>query len=160
MSGMDPVILFGVALALVMTFLNGLNDASHAIATVVATKAPSPAKAVLLTGICNMLGPFIFTTAVATTIGTGIITAAGLTPVSIIVATFVTTVLVSVATRAGIPVSSSHALVGGLLGAGIAAAGLDAVILPSPDILFQTVFFGLAGAAAGACVLCLLTLLL
>jgi PiT family inorganic phosphate transporter len=160
MSGMDPVILFGIALALVMTFLNGLNDAAHAIATVVATKALSPAKAVLLTAICNMLGPFIFTTAVAATIGTGIITATGLTPGSVITAMLVTTVLVLVATRAGIPVSSSHALVGGLLGAGIAAAGLSAVILPGPDILYQTVAYGLAGAAAGALVLYLVTVFL
>jgi PiT family inorganic phosphate transporter len=157
---MDPVILFGIAVALVMTFLNGLNDAAHAIATVVATKALSPAKAVLLTGICNMLGPFIFTTAVATTIGTGIITATGLTPGSIIVAMLVTTALVLFATRAGIPVSSSHALVGGLLGAGIAAAGIAAVILPGPEILYQTVLYGLTGALAGALVLYLVTVIL
>jgi PiT family inorganic phosphate transporter len=157
---MDPVILFGIAVALVMTFLNGLNDAAHAIATVVATKALSPAKAVLLTGICNMLGPFIFTTAVATTIGTGIISTSGLTPGSIIVAMLVSTALVLFATRAGIPVSSSHALVGGLLGAGIAAAGIADVILPSPEILYLTVLYGLIGALAGALVLYLVTVFL
>jgi PiT family inorganic phosphate transporter len=159
MNGMDPVILFGIALALVMTFVNGLNDASHAIATVVATRALSPSKAVFLTGICNMVGPFIFTTAVADTIGTGIVTAAGLTPGSIIVAMLVTTIFVLIATHAGIPISSSHALVGGLLGAGIAAAGLSAILLPAPAILVSTVIYGLIGAAAGAVVLCLIAVL-
>jgi PiT family inorganic phosphate transporter len=107
-----------------------------------------------------MLGPFIFTTAVAATIGTGIITTAGLTPGSIITAMLVTTILVLVATRAGVPVSSSHALVGGLLGAGIAAAGFSVILLPGRDILFQTGLYGLTGAAAGALALCLGTVLL
>ena len=114
-----------IILALALNFVNGLNDASHSIATVVATKALSPGKAVLFTAICNMIGPFLFTTAVAATIGTAIVTKQGLTPFSIVVAMGAAIILVFVATRAGIPISSSHAMVGGLLGAGIAAAGLS-----------------------------------
>ena len=74
MIGIEPLILFGIILALALNFVNGLNDASHSIATVVATKALSPAKAVFLTAICNMIGPYLFTTAVAATIGTAIVT--------------------------------------------------------------------------------------
>ena len=73
MTGMEPLILFGIILALALNFVNGLNDASHSIATVVATKALSPIKAVFFTAICNMIGPFLFTTAVAATIGTAIV---------------------------------------------------------------------------------------
>ena len=98
---MEPIILFGILLALALNFVNGLNDASHSIATVVATKALSPLKATLLTGICNMLGPFIFTTAVAYTIGTAIIAPSSLTPLSLVVAMLVSIVLVFVATRSG-----------------------------------------------------------
>jgi PiT family inorganic phosphate transporter len=150
MTGMEPLILFGVVLALVLSFVNGLNDASHSIATVVATKALSPIKAVFATAICNVAGPFLFTTAVAATIGTAIVAKSGLTPLSIIVAMGTAIVLVFVATRAGIPLSSSHALVGGLLGAGIAVAGFSAVLLPSYESVAEVVFFGLLGALTGA----------
>ena len=130
MTGMEPLILFGIILALALNFVNGLNDASHSIATVVATKALSPIKAVFSTAVCNLIGPFLFTTAVAATIGTAIVSTEGLTPLSIIVAMGASIALVFVATRMGIPLSSSHAMVGGLLGAGIGAVGFSAIILP------------------------------
>ena len=152
MTGIDPVVLFGVILALAMNFINGLNDAAHAIATVVATKVLSPVKAVFLTAICNMIGPFIFTTAVAMTIGTSVIHSSALTPRTIIIAMLVSTVLVLVATRAGIPISSSHALIGGLIGACVAAAGFAAVIYPAMDTVSQTIMYGIAGAVIGALV--------
>jgi PiT family inorganic phosphate transporter len=123
---MDPLILFGIILALALNFVNGLNDAAHSIATVVATRALSPIKAVFYTAVCNMVGPFLLTTAVAATIGTAIVTRSGLTPLSIVVAMGASVCLVFVATRAGIPLSSSHAMVGGLLGAGIAVGGISA----------------------------------
>jgi inorganic phosphate transporter, PiT family len=153
MSGMDPVILFGIILALALNFVNGLNDASHSIATVVATKALSPLRAVFSTAVCNLIGPFLFSTAVAVTIGTEIVTTEGLTPLSIIVAMLTSIALVFVATRMGIPVSSSHAMVGGLLGAAIAAVGLSAVILPGSTVVLQVIFYGIIGAVAGALVL-------
>jgi PiT family inorganic phosphate transporter len=157
MTGMEPLILFGIILALALNFVNGLNDASHSIATVVATKALSPIKAVFFTAIGNMIGPFLFTTAVATTIGTAIVAKSGLTPHSIIVAMGAAILLVFVATRAGIPISSSHAMVGGLLGAGIAVAGFSAIILPSWESVVEVVFFGMLGALTGAVSLGLFT---
>jgi PiT family inorganic phosphate transporter len=150
MTGMEPLILFGIILALALNFVNGLNDASHSIATVVATKALSPVKAVFYTAVCNMIGPFLFTTAVAATIGTAIVAKSGLTPLSIIVAMGAAIILVFMATRAGIPLSSSHAMVGGLLGAGIAVAGFSAIILPSGESVMEAVSFGLLGAVTGA----------
>nr|WP_320160236.1 inorganic phosphate transporter [uncultured Methanoregula sp.] len=158
MTGLDPLILFGIILALALNFVNGLNDASHSIATVVATKALSPIKAVLYTAICNLIGPFLFTTAVAATIGTAIVSKSGLTPLSIVVAMGAAIILVFVATRAGIPLSSSHAMVGGLLGAGIAVGGLSAVILPGWDTFFQVIVYGFIGAVCGAAILGLFTI--
>lgn len=149
MTGMEPLVLFGIILAMGLSFVNGLNDASHSIATVVATKALSPFKAVLSTAICNMAGPFIFTTAVAATIGTAIVNQDGLTPLSIVVATGAAILLVFVATRAGIPLSSSNALVGGLIGAGIGVMGPAAIILPSLTTVEQVIFYGLIGGTIG-----------
>jgi inorganic phosphate transporter, PiT family len=157
MTGLEPLILFGIILALALNFVNGLNDASHSIATVVATKALSPAKAVLLTALCNLVGPYLFTTAVAATIGTAIVSTAGLTPLSIIIAMGAAIMLVFVATRSGIPISSSHAMVGGLLGGGIAAAGLSVIILPSWESVTEVLMYGIAGAVLGAVALYLFT---
>jgi PiT family inorganic phosphate transporter len=157
---MEPLIIFGVILALALNFVNGLNDAAHSIATVVATRSLSPWRAVLLTSLCNMLGPFIFTTAVATTIGTAIVHPGSLTPVSIIVAMAVAISLVFVATRSGIPISSSHAMVGGLLGAGIAVFGPAAVIVPGTATFIDLGIAALGGAVTGATVLGILTAVL
>ena len=154
---MEPLIVFGVILALSLNFVNGVNDAAHSIATVVATRSLSPWHAVLLTSLCNMLGPFIFTTAVATTIGTSIVYPGSLNPISIIVAMGVAISLVLIATRAGIPISSSHAMVGGLLGAGIGAGGIAAVILPGSVTFFDIGIAALGGAVIGALVLGILT---
>lgn len=157
MIGMEPLVLFGIILALALNFVNGLNDASHSIATVVATRALSPFRAVLYTGICNMIGPFLFTTAVAATIGTAIVNQSGLTPLSIVVAMGAAIILVFVATRSGIPISSSHAMVGGLLGAGIAVAGPAAVILPSSLATGEVAVSAIIGGAIGAVLLGLFT---
>jgi PiT family inorganic phosphate transporter len=157
MIGIDPVILFGIILALVLNFVNGLNDASHSIATVVATKALSPIKAVILTALCNTIGPFLFTSAVAFTIGTTLVSSGGLTPHSIIVAMVTAIILVIIATRGGIPLSSSHAIIGGLLGAGVGAYGLSAVILPPVTVVVQVIVYGVIGAIGGAIILGLIT---
>jgi PiT family inorganic phosphate transporter len=157
MTVLEPLTLFGIILALALNFVNGLNDASHSIATVVATKALSPIKAVFYTAVCNMIGPFLFTTAVAATIGTAIVTRSGLTPLSIVVAMGASITLVFVATRAGIPLSSSHAMVGGLIGAGIAVGGVSAIIVPGWSVLVSVVLYALIGAMFGAIVLGLFT---
>ncbi|PKG32161.1 inorganic phosphate transporter, partial [Methanoregula sp.] len=150
---MEFFVLFGIILALALNFVNGLNDASHSIATVVATRAMSPFRAVISTAICNIAGPFLFSTAVAATIGTAIVSAEGLTPLSIVVAMGAAIILVFVATRAGIPISSSHAMVGGLLGAGIAVMGPGAVLLPSVPEVEKVISVALIGGLAGAALL-------
>ena len=154
---MEHLIIFGVILALALNFVNGLNDAAHSIATVVATKSLSPWNAVLLTSLCNMAGPFIFTTAVATTIGTAIVHPNSLNPVAIVVAMGTAIALVFVATRSGLPISSSHAMVGGLLGAGIGAFGPAAVILPGASTFIDIGIASMGGAIAGGAVLGILT---
>lgn len=157
MTGIDPIILFGVGLALVLNFFNGLADAAQGVATVVATKALSPVKAVFLTGFCNMAGPFIFTTAVAATIGTAIVHPDSMTPQTIIIAMIASITFVFCATRLGLPVSSSHALIGGLIGSSIAAFGFSAIISPAVSVIQETCAWGIAGAAIGAIVVVSIT---
>ncbi|WP_332449946.1 inorganic phosphate transporter [Methanoculleus sp.] len=147
---MDPIIILGILLALLFNFANGLNDAANSIATIIATKALTPLQAVLLAGVFNLLGPLLFTTAIAATIGRGIVDAGILTPTLILVALIGAVLWVLVTSLLGIPVSSSHALIGGLLGTGLAAAGTGAVLWPSLDTVEQVLFYGFIGAALGA----------
>lgn len=119
----------GVALVLVFgfAFTNGIHDASNAIATLVATRAASPAQAVMLAAVFNMLGPLLVGAAVADTIG-GIVALRSSAAVEVVGAGLAAAVAWNVATwRLGLPSSSGHALVGGLVGAGIAQGGLDAI---------------------------------
>jgi len=153
---MDILIISGIVLALLLNFVNGLNDASHSIATVVETQALSPWKASLSSALANFIGPFIFTTAVAATIGTALVTPDALTPVSIVIAMLTSIFLVFVATHIGLPVSSSHALIGGILGTGVAVSGLDALILPPAAMVEALALYSFLGAIIGAVILGLL----
>ena len=120
------VILIGIAL--LFDFLNGLHDAANSIATIVATRVLQPHWAVLFAATFNFLAIFIFGLHVAETVGKGIVDANIVTP-TVIFAALMGAIVWNVATwLLGIPSSSSHALIGGLLGAGITKAGMDAVV--------------------------------
>lgn len=153
---MDLLIITGIALALMLNFVNGVNDASHSIATVVETRALSPLKASVSSAIANFIGPFVFTTAVAATIGTELVVPGAMTPLSLVVAMLVSIMLILAATHIGLPVSSSHALIGGILGTGVAVAGLSALILPPAATIRALVLFSLTGAGIGALILSIL----
>jgi len=157
MTPIEPFLVLGIFLALALAFVNGSNDAAHSIATIVATRSLSPAKAVFLTALCNMIGPFVFPVAVAATIGTAIITKNAITPLSLEVAMGTAFLLILVATRVGLPLSSSNAIVGGLLGACVAAFGISAVIFPSAGTLAAVFTYGAIGAITGGIVLGLIT---
>ncbi|HQJ39092.1 MAG TPA: inorganic phosphate transporter [Methanoregulaceae archaeon] len=153
---MDLLIITGIVLALMLNFVNGVNDASHSIATVVETRALSPLKASVSSAIANFIGPFMFTTAVAATIGTELVVPGAMTPLSLVVAMLVSIMLILAATHIGLPVSSSHALIGGILGTGVAVAGLSALILPPAATIRALVLFSLTGAGIGALILSIL----
>jgi PiT family inorganic phosphate transporter len=124
---MDVAFAIALALAVLFSFTNGIHDASNAIAALVATRAARPLPAVLLAAGFNLLGPLLVGSAVADTIG-GIVTLGGSTGVEVIGAGLLAAVLWNLATWAlGLPSSSGHALVGGLVGAALAAGGADAV---------------------------------
>jgi inorganic phosphate transporter, PiT family len=124
---MDAGLALAVGLALAFAFTNGVHDASNAIAPLVATRGARPEQAVRLAAVCNLLGPLLFGTAVADTIA-GIVTVEGSTGVAIIGAALLAAVAWNAATWAlGLPSSSGHALVGGLVGAGLAGSGVHAI---------------------------------
>ena len=114
--------------ALVFDFLNGFHDAANSIATVVGTRVLRPLHAVAMAAVANFAGPFLFGVAVATTIGKGIIDPNFVT-LNIIIGALTGAIIWDIITwLLGLPTSSSHALVGGLIGAGIAGAGSQAII--------------------------------
>jgi inorganic phosphate transporter, PiT family len=121
--------LFGlIALALLFDFLNGLHDAANSIATIVSTRVLSPRLAVLWAAFFNFIAFLVFGLHVANTVGTGII-AGSIIDLTLIFGALTGAIGWNIITwLGGIPSSSSHALVGGLLGAGIAKAGTDAVV--------------------------------
>ncbi len=124
---MDVGLVMAVALALGFAATNGLHDASNAIATLVATRAATPLQAILLAAVFNLLGPLFVGTLVADTIA-GIVTVTPVDAVQVIGAGLVAAVIWNLLTwRRGLPSSSSHALVGGLVGAALAEGGLNAV---------------------------------
>lgn len=114
-------------LALAFAITNGLHDASNAIATLVATRAASPARAIVLAAVFNLLGPLAVGAAVADTIG-GIVTVAPSVAIEVIGAGLAAAVTWNLITWAlGLPSSSGQALVGGLVGAALLEGGADAV---------------------------------
>ncbi|HYJ51829.1 MAG TPA: anion permease [Allosphingosinicella sp.] len=120
------VALIGVAL--LFDFLNGLHDAANSIATVVSTRVLSPQLAVAWAAFFNFIAFLFFGLHVAETIGKGIIEADIVTP-GVIFAALIGAIFWNVLTwLLGIPSSSSHALIGGLLGAGVTKAGVGAVV--------------------------------
>lgn len=124
---MDTGLVVAVLLAFGFAMTNGLHDASNAIATLVATRAATPLQAILLASVFNLLGPLLLGAAVADTIA-GIVTVAPSAATEVIGAGLAAALAWNLVTwRLGLPSSSGHALIGGLVGASLAKGGVDAV---------------------------------
>jgi PiT family inorganic phosphate transporter len=122
------MLVFLVALALAFDFMNGFHDAANSIATVVSTGVLKPYQAVVWAGMFNMLAYLIFELKVAATVGKGIVDPT-VVDHYVIFGALIGAIAWNVITWwFGIPSSSSHALIGGLMGATIARAGVDALI--------------------------------
>jgi PiT family inorganic phosphate transporter len=123
-----PLLIALIGVALLFDFLNGLHDAANSIATIVSTRVLKPQYAVAWAAFFNFIAFLFFGLHVAQTIGTGIVDTAIVTPRVIFGALTGAIVWNVVTWLAGIPSSSSHALIGGLVGAGVAKAGIGAVV--------------------------------
>jgi PiT family inorganic phosphate transporter len=123
-----PLLIGLILVALAFDFLNGLHDAANSIATIVSTRVLAPRYAVFWAAFFNFIAFAVFGLHVAKTIGTGIVSPDVITDQVIFGALMGAIVWNIVTWMAGIPSSSSHALVGGLVGAGVAHVGLKAIV--------------------------------
>jgi PiT family inorganic phosphate transporter len=128
MDGELLFVIFIVAVALLFDFVNGFHDAANSVATVVATRVLSPGQAVIWAAFFNFVAAFGLGVHVANTIGQGIVDAAVIDEKLILSALIGAIVWDIITWRWGLPTSSSHALIGGLIGAAIASGGADTVI--------------------------------
>jgi len=135
-----------VLTALVFDFTNGMHDSANSIATVVSTQVLSPRQAVLWAAFFNFIAFLVFGTAVAETVGKGLIDVRLVTP-TIILAGLIGTIAWNIITwYLGLPTSSSHALIGGYAGAAVASAGFKAIILGG---WYKTLLFIVLAPAIG-----------
>ena len=123
-----PVLTALIAVALLFDFLNGLHDAANSIATIVSTRVLRPQYAVFWAAFFNFVAFMVFGLHVAQTIGTGIIDPS-IIDTQVIFAALIGAIVWNLVTWGlGIPSSSSHALIGGLVGGGMAKAGISAAV--------------------------------
>ena len=127
-AGYSAVLVFLIAVALAFDFLNGLHDAANSIATIVSTRVLKPQYAVFWAAFFNFIAFLFFGLHVAKTVGSGIVSP-NLVDDAVIFGALMGAISWNVITwLAGIPSSSSHALIGGIVGAGLAKAGTSAII--------------------------------
>jgi PiT family inorganic phosphate transporter len=130
MPGTVWFVLAIILVALAFDFINGFHDAANSIATVVSTRVLSPSAAVVWAAAFNFIAVFLFGTAVAKTMGQGLVDIA-VVDGTVILAGLVGAILWDLITWwLGLPTSSSHALIGGYAGAAVAKAGVTALLLP------------------------------
>jgi len=141
-------VYIAISVALFFDFVNGFHDSANAIATVVGTRVLRPLYAVGIAAVANFAGPFIFGTAVAHTVGKGIIQPSFST-VEVIFAGLIGAIIWDLVTwYFGLPSSSSHALIGGLIGSALLAGGTSALVLPGIE---KTLTFIVISPTLGFC---------
>ncbi|MDY7075684.1 MAG: inorganic phosphate transporter [Chloroflexota bacterium] len=147
---MSSSLMVFVATALAFDFLNGFHGSANIVATMIASRAMGPRRALILSAIAHFAGPFLFGVAVATTIGNKVVQPHAST-LPVVLAALVAAIIWNLITwLLGIPSSSSHALVGGLVGATIIGYGTDAVQIPGlTKIVAALLLSPLAGLFGG-----------
>lgn len=128
MIPIEIAVYSAISAALFFDFVNGFHDSANSIATVVGTRVLRPLYAVMIAAVANFAGPFIFGTAVAATVGKGIVQPSFST-VDVIFAGLIGAIVWDLITwYFGLPSSSSHALIGGLIGSALLAGGTSALV--------------------------------
>lgn len=129
-----------IVLALLFDFLNGVHDSSNIVATMISSRAFHPRAALLMTAVAEFLGPFLFGVAVAKTIGDEVAQSGALT-LHVLTACLISAILWNLLTWfLGLPSSSSHALIGGLVGAVATGAGFGAIKLAGLEKVLIALF--------------------
>ena len=148
MLPIEVSVYIAISAALFFDFVNGFHDSANSIATVVGTRVLRPLYAVGIAAVANFTGPFIFGTAVALTVGKGIIQPSFST-VDVIFAGLIGAIIWDLVTwYFGLPASSSHALIGGLIGSALLAGGTSALVYPGIE---KTLTFIVISPTLGFC---------
>lgn len=154
---MEIVILI-IALALVFDFYNGMNDAANSIATIVSTRVLTPFQAVAWAAFFNFVAAFAFGVSVATTIGKGLVDVNVVDNFVIFSGILGAIILTATATHFGLPISVSHAIIGGYGGAALAKAGFEAIIVAGYTKIIIFIFLAPLIGLLGAYVFSIITL--
>lgn len=157
---MSALIIVVIVLALIFDFLNGIHDSSNVVATVISSRAVPPRLALWMTAAAEFAGPFIFGVAVANTIGHEIVAAESIST-QVLVAALASAIFWNLLTWwLGFPSSSSHALIGGFIGAVTIASGFGAIQMPGLQKVLIALFTSpIIGYVIGFIVLRAVTLL-
>ena len=142
---MIEVAIGAIIVALIFDFVNGFNDSANSVATVIGTRVLRPIHAVAISAVANFVGPFIFGVAVATTIAKGIVSPDDITVYMIIGGLAGAISWSTICTYFGLPISNSHSLIGGIMGAGIAGLGFEKLVFDG----LTKVFAGIVIAPIG-----------
>ena len=139
---MNPLFLISilVALALIFDFLNGFHDSANVVATMISSRAMTPRAALLIAATANFIGPFLFGVAVAKTVGKEVVSPESITIAVVLAALFSASVWNLATWYFGIPSSSSHALIGGIIGAVLVGSGYQAIRLEGLWIVGSALF--------------------
>jgi PiT family inorganic phosphate transporter len=151
---MPYLLIIIIVIALIFDFLNGFHDSSNIVATMISSRAMSPRGALIMTAVAEFAGPFLFGVAVATTIGSEVVDPAAITS-AVIIAALSSAILWNLFTwYFGWPSSTSHALVGGLIGSVGVASGLGTIQLAGLQKVLIALFLSpLLGLVCGYLVL-------
>jgi PiT family inorganic phosphate transporter len=132
---MTTTMIVLIGLALVFDFLNGIHDSSNIVATMISSRALSPRWALTLTALAGFAGPFIFGVAVAKTVGEKIVIPGTISTIALIAALISAIIWNLFTWLLGLPSSSSHALIGGLIGAAVTESGWGVINIAGIEIV-------------------------
>ncbi len=142
---MIEVAIGAIIVALIFDFVNGFNDSANSVATVIGTRVLKPLQAVALSACANFVGPFIFGVAVATTIAKGIVNPDDITVYMIIGGLAGAISWSTICTYFGLPISNSHSLIGGIMGAGIIGLGFEKLVYDGLTKVFAGIIIAPTG---------------
>ncbi len=121
------LIVILITLALIFDFLNGFHDSANVVATMISSRAMTPTAALIIASVANFIGPFVFGVAVAKTIGQDVVSPSSITIAVVLAALLSASIWNLITWFFGIPSSSSHALIGGIVGAVLVGSGAQAL---------------------------------
>ncbi len=153
MAFLDPFTITVIAVAFLFDFFNGFDDAANSIATVVSTRVLSPIQAVAMAAFFNFVALFVFETGVATTIGKGIVDPLAISPLMVLAGLLGAIFWVLLTWWFGLPISASHSLIGGLIGAAIASNGFGVILRGKIEIILAFIVISPILGTIGAFIL-------